>query len=164
MTYNLDETSLKLIDKFYKINLETDSLTSVPNKFYDYVLIAHVIEHLNNGEDVIVELSKKVNINGIIYIEYPRNESANFPSMKGTLNFYDDPTHKEFYDNETLNKILEEYGFEIVDYGTKRDFLRIVGIPFMALKSLFVRGYIGAHVFWDLFGFANFILAERKGE
>lgn len=161
LSYNLNSLSINSIDKFYKIDLETETLTSISNNFYDYILIAHVIEHINNGENVIKEISKKLKKLGVIYIEYPRKESANFPSMKGTLNFYDDPTHKRFYDINVLSKILEEEGLRIIKAGVKRDISRIIGIPFMAFKSFFVLGYIRGSIFWDLLGFANVIIAKK---
>ncbi len=162
LNYNLSEKSLSSIHKFYQVDLEKDSLVEIPNEFFDYVIIAHVIEHLENGEEIISELANKVKSGGGFYIEYPRKASAKFPSMKGTLNFYDDPTHKRFYEIDILKKILVSEGFRIIKSGTKRDFTRIVGIPFMIAKSLIVLKYIRGSVFWDLLGFAEFILAERK--
>jgi SAM-dependent methyltransferase len=157
----LSPESLKLIGKFFLINLENEELNSIPDIYYDYVVIAHVIEHINNGEDVIARLSDKLKPGGVIYAEYPSERSARFPSMKGTLNFYDDPTHKRFYEIEKLKKILTESGCEIIGSGIKRDYLRVLGIPYMIIKSLFVRGYVRGSVFWDLLGFAEYIAARR---
>ncbi len=162
LNYNLSEKSLNSIHKFYQADLEKDSLIEIPNNFFDYVIIAHVIEHIDNGEEIIKELTKKVKSGGGFYIEYPRKASAKFPSMKGTLNFYDDPTHKRFYEIDKLKEILAAEGFQIIKSGTKRDVSRIVGIPFMILKSLVTLKYVRGSVFWDLLGFAEFILGEKE--
>lgn len=162
LNYNLSEKSLDLIDKFYQVDLGKKSLDEIPDDFFDYVIIAHVIEHIENGEEVISELTKKIKPGGGIYIEYPREASAKFPSMKGTLNFYDDPTHKRFYELRSLEKILTKSGFEIIRSGIKRDFTRIIGIPYMIIKSYFKLGYLRGSVFWDLLGFAEYILAKKK--
>ena len=126
LNYNLSDKGIHVMKNFYQINLEKDSLAKIPDNFFDYVIIAHVIEHINNGEEIIENLSKKLKPGGGFYIEYPRKASAKFPSMKGTLNFYDDPTHKRFYELRSLEKILTKSGFEIIRSGIKRDFTRII--------------------------------------
>ena len=161
LSYNLDQESIRLIDKFYKLNLEEDSLNIIDNDIYDFVIIAHVIEHIMNGETVINDLSKKIKSTGYFYIEYPTKNSKYFPSMKGTLNFFDDATHKRFYNISDIISILQANGFKIVRSGVKRDFLRILGIPYMIIKSLITLGYVRGSVFWDILGFAEYILAQK---
>ena len=162
LNYNLSKKSINLIDKFFQKNLEKDDLNDIKDDHYDFIVISHVIEHLDNGYELIKTLSIKVVKNGYIYIEYPSEKSKNFPSLKGTLNFYDDPTHKSFYDIEQLNNILIHNNFKIIKSGIKRDILRIIFIPYMIIKSLFVNHYIRGSVFWDLYGFAEFILAKKQ--
>lgn len=157
----ISEKGMKLINRFYRIDLETEPLDSIPDGYYDYVTLPHVIEHIENGESVVSGLCRKVKPGGVFYIEYPSEKSARLPSMKGTLNFYDDPTHKRFYEIEKLKKILTNSSCEIIGSGIKRDYLRIIGIPYMIIKSLFVRGYVRGSVFWDLLGFAEYIAARR---
>jgi hypothetical protein len=159
--YNLDAESISKIDRFFPINLEKEDLTKVPDNYYDYIIVAHVIEHINCGEKIIDMLCKKINRDGYFYIEYPREKSKKFPSMKGTLNFYDDATHIRSYEIVLLRKIIEENNFEIISSGIKRDWLRIVGIPLMIIKSKIQLGYIRASIFWDILGFSNYILARK---
>jgi SAM-dependent methyltransferase len=158
---NLSSRSIGLINKFYLLDLEKDDLSSLANSFYDYLVMSHVIEHLDNGEKAVERLAEKIKPGGVFYLEYPSEKSAEFPSMKGTLNFYDDPTHKRFYKIEVLKEILTKSGFEILKSGIKRDFFRIIGIPYMVVKSVFVHGYIRGSAFWDLMGFAEYIVARR---
>ena len=160
--YNLSPESIMLMNEFYILDLETDDLNAIQNNYYDYLVISHVIEHINNGEEIIEKLIMKLKKGGVIYIEYPSVKSEKFPSMKGTLNFYDDPTHKRFYDINILLKILTKAGFEILRSGIKRDFFRIIGLPYMIVKSIFLHGYIRGSVFWDLLGFAEYIVARRN--
>jgi SAM-dependent methyltransferase len=155
LKYNFSKESFKAFDKFYKIDLEKNSLNIIHS--YDYIIIAHVIEHIENGEGVIGSMIRKLKSNGRIYMEYPRKASVCFQSMKGTLNFYDDPTHKRFYEKEVLEKILMKNGFVIKKSGIKRDFSRILGLPYMIFNSLISLVYIRGSVFWDLLGFAEFI-------
>ncbi|MCE1163859.1 MAG: class I SAM-dependent methyltransferase [Bacteroidetes bacterium] len=157
----LSEKGKKLINRFYKADLEKDDLSEIPDNHYDYVVLSHVIEHIDNGEKALEKLALKIRNGGLMYAEYPSAKSARLPSMKGTLNFYDDPTHKRFYDLNKLKNVLSGNGFEILKCGVKRDILRIAGIPYMVVKSLIKLGYVRGSAFWDLFGFAEFLLARR---
>jgi len=162
LSYNISNKSIKLINEFYPLNLEKNDLNVIKNDNYEFIILSHIIEHLDNGYELIEELSKKVKKNGYIYIEYPSERSKNFPSMKGTLNFYDDPTHKKFYNIEKILEILIRNKFQIIKSGTKRDILRIIFIPYMILKSLIVNHYVRGSIFWDLMGFAEYILAKKN--
>jgi SAM-dependent methyltransferase len=161
LSYNLSDKSVNLINSFYPLDLEKNDLSAIKNNFYDFIIMSHVIEHLDNGYEIFTMLLDKVKKGGFIYIEYPSKKSAKFPSMKGTLNFYDDPTHKKFYDIDKLTNILRTNNFIVLGSGVKRDFLRIIFIPFMIIKSLIKNHYIRGSVFWDLLGFAEYILAIK---
>ena len=162
VNYNLSDASLKLINKFYNIDLESQKLDAIEDYKYEYIVMAQVIEHLNNGEQVLNELTKKVKNGGYFYLETPREISKKFPSMKGTLNFYDDETHKRIYSGDLIEKIFLTNGFEIIRSGVKRDILRIIFIPFMIVKSLIKYKYIRGSAFWDLLGYSYYILAKKK--
>lgn len=162
LNYNISQESIAYINKFYQINLEKSELKEINDAYYDYILCAHVIEHLENGEEVVNKLSKKVKEGGMIYFEYPSERSKRLPSKKGSLNFYDDKTHKNTYDIEKLKKILIENNFKIIRGGNKRDILRIIMFPYIAVKSIIKSGYISGYSYWDLLGFADYILAKKN--
>jgi SAM-dependent methyltransferase len=155
--------NLAVMKQFFEIDLSnTNGLSQVPEKFFDCVLLSHVIEHLENGREVIVSLLNKLVKGGVIYIEFPSHKSVNFPSMKGTLNFYDDPSHVKIYQLEEISTLLSDNGLEIIRAGTRRSLKRILLLPLYALVSLVSHGYIGGSVLWDIFGFANHLIAVKK--
>lgn len=147
---------------FFQIDLENDSLQALPDAFFDAIIISHVIEHLSNGLTVIERLVPKLAKGGIIYIEFPSVKSLNFPSMHGTLNFCDDVTHKKLYDIKEIANILLSKNLKIVRAGTRRDILRIGVSPLLYFYCRMRRiPYAGA--FWDILGFAEFVLAQNDG-
>ena len=106
--YNNDENDFKLMQSFYELNLEDLNLDSVPNAHFDFIMMAHVIEHLKNGEEVLVKLLAKLKPGGYLYVEYPGIRSTRLPRMKGTLNFFDDETHVRVYSlTELYNLFLK---------------------------------------------------------
>ena len=84
------EADYQGIDRFFKLDLDKDGLKDVPDNFYDVVIFSHVIEHLWNGHQVLIQLSQKLKPGGILYVETPSERTLKFPKADGFLNFFDD--------------------------------------------------------------------------
>jgi trans-aconitate methyltransferase len=105
--YETDEKDLSLTYRRFELDLDRDDLSSVPEQAFDVILASHVIEHLQNGIRVISALCGKLKPGGVIYIEFPSTRSLGLPSVPGTLNFCDDPTHIRIYDvKDVANALL----------------------------------------------------------
>lgn len=162
MDYGYDDTDKAALKGFYDNDLTKLEFNSIPNNYFDFLMMAHIIEHLTNGDQVIAALSKKLKSGGHIYIEYPGQKSTKLPSMHGTLNFYDDNTHVRVYSVSELKKLLEGLGFKVISAGTRRRWLYIFAIPVRA-AALWLRGKkLHANVLWDLLGFAEYLYAVKK--
>lgn len=161
--YNNDDEDFALMKKFYDIDLAQDApkLDAVPDGYFDVVVFSHVIEHLENGAEVLRNLARKVKTGGKIYVEFPSLRSLALPSMKGTLNFYDDSSHVRIFQPREIEDILGRERFEIIKSGPRRDVLRIVLTPLAVFYSLFKFGRVKAAVLWDLTGFADIVYARK---
>ncbi len=155
-SYNNDELDFKVMKQFYHKDLEKDSIDDIPNNFFDVIIVSHVIEHLSNGLEVIDKLAKKIKTNGYIYIEFPSLKSLSLHSMKGTLHFCDDNSHKKLYSLIDICNILLSNEFKIIKAGTRRNIWRIILTPIQLLRHPFKGG-----TYWDLFGFAEFCIAKK---
>lgn len=93
-------------------------------------------------------------------MEFPSERSTKFPSMRGTLNFYDDDTHVRIYSIEELTKVFTSAGFTVARATTRRDPVRIALTPLLAVRARLVHGYVPGGAFWDLFGFADVVVAN----
>ncbi|MBS1773131.1 MAG: class I SAM-dependent methyltransferase [Bacteroidetes bacterium] len=154
-----DEKALK---GFYEMDLTKLEFDVIPDNFFDYINMAHIIEHLHNGDEVIKRMSAKLKQGGHIYIEYPGKQSTKLPSMYGTLNFHDDTTHVRIYNYRELSNFLEQNGFQVLSSGMRRSWFYITLIPFRIL-SFWGRGKrLHANIFWDLLGFAEYVYAVKK--
>ena len=159
--YNNDERDFAAMNEFFEMDLTRLRFDAVPDGRYDAILMAHVIEHLENGDDVIRGLVPKLRPGGMICIEFPGERSLHLPSMKGTLNFHDDKTHVRLFTAREVADLLRGEGLEIVRAGMRRDPLGIVMIPVNALRCWQTYGYISGGIFWDLFGFADYVVGVR---
>ncbi|MEK9726950.1 MAG: class I SAM-dependent methyltransferase [Candidatus Margulisiibacteriota bacterium] len=163
--YNNSSDDITLIDKYYELDLEVNDLDEIPDNYYDLIFMAHVIEHIDNGLDVVDRLSKKLKQGGHLYIEYPSLNSLRLPSADGSLHFCDDSTHKKLYSMLDLSNRLMGSGCSIIVGKTRRSFLRILLSPIGLFFNLFYflfKGRIHSMLMWDLFGFAEFIIARKK--
>ena len=162
--FNNNASDFDAMENFYEIDLNSkpEELDIVPNDFFDCIILSHTIEHLKNGEDILLRLSSKLKKRGILYIETPAPRTLNFPNFKVGLNFYSDPTHIKVYPVSGLEKFLNNNGFSVISLGTRRSLKRIVFFPFYALGSLVRYKYLSAGVFYDIVGFADYLIAYKN--
>jgi 2-polyprenyl-3-methyl-5-hydroxy-6-metoxy-1,4-benzoquinol methylase len=158
---SLDENDFIVMHSFYNINLDTEkNLDRLIGEKFDVIVSSHLIEHLEHPDLVIEQLVKLLKPGGIIYLETPHPRSVNFPSMAGTLNFYDDLTHRKVYPVEELKPLLTKMGCKVLEDSTRRSLKRIVLMP-IYLGYVLVKKLEPATVFWDVLGFAHYTIASK---
>ncbi|MBS1565130.1 MAG: methyltransferase domain-containing protein [Bacteroidetes bacterium] len=161
-TYNNDQSDFSSMKGFYELDLTKLDYSTVPDNYFDGIWMAHVIEHLYNGDQVLPGLLNKLKSGGYFYIEYPGKKSTTLPSMRGTLNFKDDPTHVRVYSVPELKQIFEAHGCEVLQSGTRRNWYYIIFLPVRVIISLLQRGFVQGNVFWDLLGFAEYLWVKKR--
>lgn len=164
--YNNSPEDFELMEKFYEIDLDCDleKLNKIPNDFFDCVILSHILEHLENGEEVILRLLAKVKIGGAIYIETPTPRFSHLPKTRRGLNFCDDLDHKRIYLPNELETLLTDNGFSIIRSGIRRSLKRIIFFPLYLIVSLIKYKYVSGTVFWDILGYASYIISARTNE
>lgn len=160
--YNNDSSNFELMENFYELDLTTLNYTTIPDNSFDVINMSHVIEHLYNGDKVVKLLIPKLKKNGIIYIEFPSFRSTKLPSMKGSLNFFDDSTHIRIFTLKELYNLLLINNFTIIEGSVRRDLINIFLIPYRILKCLIRWEKPSGYIFWDLLGFADYVIAKRN--
>lgn len=150
------------MQRFYTADLEKDTLEAVPGEFFDAIVISHVIEHLSNAENCLPQLARKLKHGGVIYIEWPGIGSLQVPHAKtGFMHFHDDPTHVRLYSVGEVSNIVLRSGCKIIRAGTRRDPLRFMLSPVLALRALILKRDMWSGRLWDFFGIAEFVVARR---
>lgn len=155
------EEDFNKMKAFYELDLTLLDYSVIPDHFFDYINMAHVIEHLHNGDKVIPLLLSKLKPGGHFYIEYPGAKSTTLPSMYGTLNFKDDPTHVRLYSIQELKPIFEANGCSIISCGTRRNWYYILAMPVRIIISLLNKGRLQGNLFWDILGFAEYLYVKK---
>lgn len=160
-SYNNSEDDINAMHSFYELDLTKLDFSSIPNNYFDGIWMVHVIEHLFNGDMVIEKLLPKLKSGGFLYVEYPGQKSTKLPSMYGTLNFYDDPTHVRIYSTKELSLLFSNNNCTVLKSGIRRNVAFIVAMPFRVILNL-VRGEkIQGNIFWDVLGFAEYLWVKK---
>ncbi|MEO6000223.1 MAG: methyltransferase domain-containing protein [Chitinophagaceae bacterium] len=161
-TYNNNEEDFSVMKDFYELDLTKLDYSIIPDHFFDGICMAHVIEHLHNGDEVVNKLLEKLKRGGYFYIEYPGIKSTKLPSMHGSLNFYDDASHVRIYSVRELAKVFEENNCTVLKSGIRRNLFYIIGMPVKIITSILTRKKLQGNIFWDLLGFAEFLYVRKN--
>jgi len=161
-SYENDEADFNAMSGFYQMDLTQLNFSEIPDHFFDVIVMSHIIEHLHNGDQVIEGLMPKLKENGYVYIEYPCKASTKLPSMKRTLNFYDDPTHVRIYSTDEVSGVLNKSGVQTLKSGRRRYWPYILLLPLTLVTETLKYGFVPGGVFWDITGFAEYVFAQKK--
>ena len=152
---------LKKIDKFHLSNSKNFSNTIKRIKVkYDCVISNHNLEHCYDWHDTFHSIVNKVKENGYIYLAFPSKESITFPSRRGTLNFYDDPTHINQIDPIHIINTLKYKKFELLIFkkNYKPFIIFLIGLILEPFSRLFKKVLFGT---WEFYGFETIIIARK---
>ena len=161
--YHNNKLSLELIDERIEHDLNKnieDLKMKIGNAKYDIIIFNHTIEHTFLGLDILDIVSKNLNPNGCIYIEFPSIRSLNFPSMRGTLNFCDDSSHCRIYSVREIANLLLLNKFSIISGGRRFNLTSIFLMPLRLILCIILRKS-PAGAFWDILGFADYVFAIK---
>jgi SAM-dependent methyltransferase len=159
--YNINKPNLA--DKYILTDPENFNYEILKfENYFDAIICAHNLEHCNNRMGVLGAMLRALKPGGLIYLSFPCEESERFPSRSGTLNYYDDPTHKftppSF--NETLDLVMNN-NFKII-FSQKNYQPKVLW--FIGWLTEFYSKYtkkiiIGTWYYW---GFETIIVAQKK--
>jgi 2-polyprenyl-3-methyl-5-hydroxy-6-metoxy-1,4-benzoquinol methylase len=130
---------------------------------FDGVISAQNLEHCNNYIGVTLAMIRSLKNGGAMYISFPCEESVRFPSRRGTLNFFDDSSHRNLIPYTSLLSLLEHNGMTIV-FATKRYRPIIPFLVGMACEPLCMLLKRQAPIYgtWAFFGFESIIVGKKR--
>lgn len=160
--YNNSDSDFKLMTAFYEMDLTKLDFSIIPDNYFDGIWMVHVIEHLYNGDEVIKNLLPKLKSGGYMYIEYPGVKSTKLPSMYGTLNFSDDPTHVRIYSIKELTQLFTAHNCVVKRGGIRRNPWFIMAMPLRIISSWLRGKRLQGNIFWDILGFAEYIWIQKQ--
>ncbi len=161
--YNINEKDEAVADELHFFDVETffdDVITKIDHKF-DYIIGAHLIEHLPDKELLFKTIKSKLVKGGLCYITTPDIQTINFPSSKGCLNYYDDPTHVSMpLTFQNVYNLCEKHKLRLVKFKLRnRSVLGfLIGFAMEPFRALFKRNMFLTWLYW---GFEDLYIIEN---
>ena len=108
------EIEEKLNKYFHSLKLNVSNKLSSDKK-YDIITIFHVLEHLCDPRQILVDLSKQLNKGGRIIVEVPNSEDAliTLYANKMFMKHFYWKCHLFYFNTKTLGMLAKQAGFKI---------------------------------------------------
>jgi SAM-dependent methyltransferase len=128
----------------------------------DAVVSSHNLEHCDDPAAVLNAMLAALRPGGRLFLAFPCEESVRFPSRRGTLNFFDDGTHKAVPSWNTVLDTLRTRGITL-DYACRRYRPKLLASLGLALEPLgrLLGHNMPAGSTWALYGFETVIWGRR---
>ena len=113
----------KYASNFAKNNLNlnvinSDNLNSLPDNFFDVVVVNHVLEHIENPLIILEHIYKKIDKNGILFVGVP-NIGGLFPKLqKENWQYLQPSQHIYQFTPKTIKLLLKKAGFKPIKCNT----------------------------------------------
>ena len=152
-----------MADEYIITNIKgfSEKLSEFDKKF-DCTISSHNLEHCDERESVLQISARTVKPDGFLYLSFPSAGTVNLPKGRlGTLNYYDDDTHKYLPPSvEQSVSILKNEGFSVIllKESYKPTLLWIVGLILEPISRLLNKNLIGTLQFY---GFETVIWLKR---
>ena len=155
-----------------KPNLADSYIVTSPENFageiakfvscFDAVISSHNLEHCHDRGKTLDAVLRAVKPGGRLFLAFPCEASAHFPSREGTLNYFDDDTHRyNPPDYQAIIGVLRQNRFS-VDFAARR-----YQPIYWWLRGLFnePRSRVRNKVMfgtWAYYGFESIIWARKQ--
>jgi SAM-dependent methyltransferase len=162
--YNQRTESIRSADE-YIITSAEDFASQIEARAgaFDATISSHNLEHCNQPERVLRAICTALKPGGRMYLSFPSEASVHFPRRKyNTLNFFDDPTHRQYPRLSQVLSIIEQSGMRI-DFAIARHrpFLpMIIGLLLEPISYVTQRA-MPFGTTWSLYGFETVIWATK---
>ena len=141
-------TELSLVEAQYaqrefSLNVFRGSLKDAkfPSRFFDVITLWHVLEHIPHPLEEMSEIRRILKEGGLLAIETPKitrlqDDAREHGSIFSTL------IHLFYYNNETLNLLMEKAGFKIVrirECGDSEAIKKIANLRINFIKDFIIK-------------------------
>jgi SAM-dependent methyltransferase len=127
----------------------------------DAIISSHNIEHCIDPDRVLKAMTAALKSGGLMYISFPSEASATFPSRDGCLNFFDDPTHRTLPRFGHIANCLRAGGCNILvsEPLYRPVLLRVAGALVEPLSRKRGRTMFGT---WAYYGFESILWVRKR--
>lgn len=114
--YEPDPGARKLANEKHGITLQA-SIDIIPDNSLDAITMWHVLEHIQNPNEIIQQLLFKLKKTAVIIVAVPNHQSFDAKHYKEFWAAYDVPRHVTHYEQSSMSFFMKKNGLKII--GTK---------------------------------------------
>src|SRR5471030_1788978 len=135
--YNNSNEDMAAMYAYYFLGDNGSDYSGIPDGSFDFIILNHVIEHMENSMKNVATICSKLKPGGYIWIAFPSVRTLSLPPAQGTLQFCDDSTHIFVPDIREVSNVLLAHGVNVLHATRSRDFLReLIGAVILPWKLL----------------------------
>ena len=97
---------------------DEQSLWSIENESFDVITLWHVLEHMENLNEVVAKIKSILIPDGVVILALPNHNSYDAKKYKGYWAAYDVPRHLWHFTPDTVEKLLGKHHFNIITQKT----------------------------------------------
>ena len=83
------------------------------NKYFDVIVLHHVIEHVKDPIGLIIEINRILKNGGVLLLGTPDFDSGCARLFGKNYRLLNDPTHISLFSNDSMHRFLRDHGFKI---------------------------------------------------
>jgi 2-polyprenyl-3-methyl-5-hydroxy-6-metoxy-1,4-benzoquinol methylase len=110
------DKNVKVIADHFKLNIKFGNFCSVdyPEKYFDYITMDQVIEHISNPELILKEVYKALKDDGFLILSTPNPGGAGLKIFRKKWIHWHVPYHVQYFSFKSLKLLLDKCSLEIV--------------------------------------------------
>jgi SAM-dependent methyltransferase len=140
-----------------------------PDDMFDFVVVSHIIEHLQNPLEFFADCLRVCKPGGIVYVESPSERALwipgyPFPSKDRcyTISFFDDPTHVlRVWTPQAYYRLALCYSCEPIATGHLFSWIHRLLSPLTIPFCLLTKHHLLETCIWQTFGWACYVIVRK---
>ena len=92
---------------------------SLPNGFFDLVILNHTLEHMDNPVQVLKKVHRILKKDGLVYVDVPNFGSLSSKILGKHWPYLVPEEHKHQFTKKALVQILEKSGFKVIHWESR---------------------------------------------
>ena len=97
---------------------DEQSLWALKDESFDVITLWHVLEHLDNLNEVVAKIKSILKPDGVMILALPNHNSHDAKKYKGYWAAYDVPRHLWHFTPDSVEKLLSKHQFKIIKQKT----------------------------------------------
>ncbi len=99
----------------FKLNvMKNNDFKKLQDKSVSIITMWHVLEHISNIEDVLADISRVIDDEGVVFVAVPNHFSWDSQYYKEYWAAWDVPIHLWHFSEKTIKALFEKFQFELI--------------------------------------------------